>query len=180
MHTNRKHIVMRRSELLDLTETTNTAFNALAGRHLLPFLGRRPKGEWASYTEEDALRLVIMKKLTKAGMHQSHAAALVREHFPALERLAESREKKPTGAYYFGAAAYPSEGGGDDVFVPLIAPSKGLDAAIAATSTAIGSGAHASWLVLVNVTECALDLFLRSRSGDRECREWARFFGAKV
>lgn len=105
---------MRRAELLDVVNMTSTTFDALAARSLLPFPGGRAGSGWAQYRPEDALRLMLLKELTRAGTPQVRASGLVRNHFERLIDYAAGDPKPKLAPLMFGLMSVHSVTHGAD------------------------------------------------------------------
>ena len=178
---------MRRAELLQIVGIPATTYNALNNRGHLPFTGRATATGWTEFQEDQAVRLALLLDLARAGMSQSHAASLVRDHFEDLLDLANEGRPSDGGRYLFGGATLETsdpDRAGEPVMKPIIAVSGTLDKAIRSVATDNGSGPDAQMLaiVLVDVTTTISALYRRVRTSDvpnAEMQQWAILFGAE-
>lgn len=159
---------MRRADLLDVVQMTSTTFNALAARSLLPLPGGRGDASWKQYRPEDALRLMLLKELTRNGTAQARASTLIRQHFETLIDYVAGDPKPKKAPFMFGLASLPNASldapvdlGND---VPIVATLGSVDDAIA---TAVAAAGHKPQqladLTLVNASACMRMVFVRAR-----------------
>lgn len=178
---------MRRAELLQIVGIPATTYNALNNRGHLPFTGRATATGWTDFQEEQAVRLALLLDLAKAGMSQSHAASLVRDHFEDLLDLANEGSPTDGGRFLFGGATLESSDPAttaEPVIKPIVAVYGTLDQALRRAAADKGTGPAAQMLaiVLVDVTTTISALYRRVRSSDvanAEMQQWAILFGAE-
>lgn len=173
---------LRRADLLQLADMSVTAYNALTNRDLMPFTVERPREKWSTYSEEEVIRLSLLKGLTRAGMPQPEAVDLIRNHFIGLERLGETiaadERKSRLSPLLFGSATFLIGTEGDELVVPIISTVEKLGRATKdACPTKDGRPARLVRVVTVSATRCMEEIF--DRAGDRrrdpEMLAWAKF-----
>ncbi|WIY67970.1 hypothetical protein KB221_07525 [Aquidulcibacter paucihalophilus] len=178
---------MRRAELLQIVGIPATTYNALNNRGHLPFAGRATATGWTDFQEEQAVRLALLMDLARAGLPQSHAATLVRNHFDDLLDLANEGRPSDAGRFLFGGATLETTEpvrAAEPVIRPIIAVTGTLDKAIRRVAVDHGSGSDVQMLaiVLVDVTTTISALYRRVRTSDvpnAEMQQWAILFGAE-
>lgn len=176
---------MRRAELLRVVGIPTTTYSALSNRGLLPFNEKASGGRWNTFVEEHAIRLALLVDLTKAGMNQPQAAALVRDHFGDLEKLSEQLGDGPKPRFLFGGGTFNVN---DDASARIVAPIVGvagqLDAALerAAAELSLDTSHAPVSIVLVDVTTTMAEIYQRAAREDfdmLEMKQWAQFLGLR-
>lgn len=154
---------MRRAELLDLAGVTTASFNALAARSLLPFPGSASRRGWGHYDVEDAVRLALLRELTRAGQPQALAAGVVRDQFTALLDYANSSRNPKRPPFLFGLAVLsrPVAGAeaGQAAHIAIATEAGRVDRALERAVQAEGGRiADVQQLCFVNVTQTMRDI----------------------
>jgi hypothetical protein len=172
---------MRRAQILDLVGLTAGQFDALIARGLAPLSSQRPAKGWATFSADDALRFGLFSALTRAGVSQAQAGAIVRSQYDDLIEYLEADVAADVWFGVFSTTASTEGEPGARGYFPLIATLSDMGSRVQQVRTITKDQDDVDSVTMVNATTTMrgmLDRADRVGLSDARLSELARRLGA--
>ncbi|RYG87860.1 MAG: hypothetical protein EON59_06175 [Alphaproteobacteria bacterium] len=153
-----------------MTELSVGQFDALVARKLAPLSVRKPSQGWGTFSADDALAIALFGALTRTGLAQHPASALVRSEYEDLLAYSNSGSSGDIWLGAYRSTAHKAGESSASATFPIISVFADIEVTVRQTQERAGDADPVEGMTIINATAVVRRMLLRATEAGIEDR----------